>query len=139
MTSKMATFPAKLSDYIFQCTIFSSKYSTLMSTVPLVLTIQIQACAPYILRRCLLFPWYGTDHSNPSLHICSLGTDGLVQACFILMHHYDVTTEVKAHQHHNKNPQLTLSYYSQHGHVKVKEPYSVTSYQEGWILLLPMW
>ena len=38
-----------------------AKYSTLMSTVPLVLTIQIQACTPppFILCWCLLlFPWY---------------------------------------------------------------------------------
>ena len=37
-----------------------TKYSTLMSTVPLVMTIQIQACinAPKILCQCLLFPWY---------------------------------------------------------------------------------
>ena len=88
-------------------------YSTQMSTVPLVWY------WPFKFEPVYLFPWYHTDD--------------LVQSCFILMHHYDVTTEVKARQHHNKN-QLTLSYYSQHGHVTVKEPYSVTSYQEGCIL-----
>ena len=61
-----------------------AKYSTLISTVPLVLTIQIQAClyAPKILCQCLLFPWYWwrwcllflwyhTGHSSMHLSWCT--------------------------------------------------------------------
>ena len=130
-----------------------------MCTVPLVLTNQIQACtpAPNILCWYLLFPWYWPfkfkhAYTHQKLYVnvfCSLGTDNVDVYCsfgailwefkhaFILMHYY-VTTKVTAHQHHNKNQLTLLGYYFQHGHV-VKEPYKVTSYQEGWILLLPMW
>jgi len=58
-----------------------------MFTVPLVLTIQIQACtpAPNILRWYLLFPWYWPfkfkhDYTHQKIYVnvfCSLGTDDL--------------------------------------------------------------
>jgi hypothetical protein len=53
-----------------------------VTTVPLVPPIQILACAPNILRWCLLFPWYWpfkSKHAHPhqifTLVYCSLGTD----------------------------------------------------------------
>ena len=56
-----------------------AKSSTLVSTVPLVLTIQIQACVPNLLHWCLLFPWYWPFKFKHAHHLfyadvyCSLG------------------------------------------------------------------
>jgi len=54
-----------------------AKYSTLMSTVPLVLTIQIQAC----LQATKILCQFGTDDVDV---YCSFGTILSIQACIYL-------------------------------------------------------
>ena len=59
-----------------------AKYSTLISTVPLVPTIQIQAClhVPKFLCQCLLFPRY-----IDNIYVyCSFGTILSIQVCILL-------------------------------------------------------